>query len=545
MEQPALASVVKRGSLWIAVALVLLTLFTLAAVHTVPRTADNATVLLEGDAMVHGSVLLHHWLLSLDSFWTIDAVFYALGVAIAGLNYNLLFVIPALLATCVVIVAIAFVRSCSRSRAWIPGAIAVALLLALPSPDFAYYLFQGPWHVGTTLWSLVAYWLITRRAFGWSWVVAVIFLSLALLGDLVALAIGVAPCLIAGILWGLRDRTWRRGFSAISCGVASVALAFDLRWIAAAIGTFSYAYRNVPLSWHTAGTNLSSLGNRLMGFLGVDNIDLPGVTNGNSVERVAHLLGAAAVLVGLGAAIYRSVKRPVSSVDSQDTEQRATRLNDLLLAGVLGSLLLFVAGSPTNRLTDTTFLTPAVVFASILAGMGVTTISQRVLNRRRELLKPVAALLGSALAVVAIGAYTTAFATVLQRPATTELPKQLGSFLIAHHLTSGLGDYPTSSLVVAATGGTAKVRPLIPAGSQLLIADIRQVAIDWYKGVRFNFFVYNFQHPWRDVTAARAVRTFGAYSQAFTVGPFRVLVWRHALAVPPPVAVSATPLRIR
>jgi len=144
MEQPALASVVKRGSLWIAVALVLLTLFTLAAVHTVPRTADNATVLLEGDAMVHGSVLLHHWLLSLDSFWTIDAVFYALGVAIAGLNYNLLFVIPALLATCVVIVAIAFVRSCSRSRAWIPGAIAVALLLALPSPDFAYYLFQGP-----------------------------------------------------------------------------------------------------------------------------------------------------------------------------------------------------------------------------------------------------------------------------------------------------------------------------------------------------------------------------------------------------------------
>jgi hypothetical protein len=157
----------------------------------------------------------------------------------------------------------------------------------------------------------------------------------------------------------------------------------------------------------------------------------------------------------------------------------------------------------------------------------------------------VAALLGSALAVVAIGAYTTAFATVLQRPATTELPKQLGSFIIAHHLTSGLGDYPTSSLVVAATGGAAKVRPLIPEGAHLLVADNRQVATDWYKGVRFNFFVYNFQHPWRDVTAARAVHTFGEYGETFTVGPFRVLVWRHSLAVLPPVAVLGTPLHLR
>jgi hypothetical protein len=86
---------------------------------------------------------------------------------------------------------------------------------------------------------------------------------------------------------------------------------------------------------------------------------------------------------------------------------------------------------------------------------------------------------------------------------------------------------------------------LIPGTARQLIADNRQVATDWYAGTKFHFFVYDFKHPWRDVTAATAVRTFGSYSRTYTIGPFRILVWDQPVSVAPPVALPGSPLNIK
>jgi hypothetical protein len=126
--------------------------------------------------------------------------------------------------------------------------------------------------------------------------------------------------------------------------------------------------------------------------------------------------------------------------------------------GVLGSLALFAGGAPTSRITDTTFLTPAIVFAIILTGIAVAAISERILATEWPRVGSWMRVIGVAIAVVAIAGYGTTFVGVLRRRSTNELPTALGSFLVAHHLTSGLGDHPTSSLVVAATAGRSKVR---------------------------------------------------------------------------------------
>ena len=479
--------------------------------------------------MVHGSLLLHHWLLSLDSFWTIDAVFYALGVAIAGLNYNLLFVIPALLATCVVIVAIAFVRSCSRSRAWIPGAIAVALLLALPSPDFAYYLFQGPWHVGTTLWSLVAYWLITRRAFGWPWVVATIFLSLALLGDLVALAIGVAPCLIlTGTDLGtagpnVADEDSPRdqpGGVAIGGTRLRPPMASPRR-----SGTFSYGVPKPPaqLDAHRRNATSRRSGIGLGGFPRRREHRSPGRNQWQqrrTIKRMDWAVSGGISGVGLGAIRAMLPKRQTTRELDRWRAHRATSHpaeRSVARSASSGSLAA-LRRRITRRavLTDTTFLTPAVVFASILTGMGITGRFSRNAGR---LDAPPGAVetrssryyVSSALAIIGYGAAVHSPSS----PPFCSAPRQLS----CQSSWAAFSSRTISRAVSATTRRRRSSSRRRKGQAQGPAAHPRRRwtcswpttvkwLTDWYKGVQAStFFVYDYSSiHGEDVTAATAVR---------------------------------------
>ena len=525
--------------------------FSLLATHTVPRSADNATVLLEGLDISRGNVLLHHWLLSLDSFWTVDALVYAAGTRVVGLNFQLLFVVPAVMMAAVVFTATACVSVPWRSRSWLFGAITVLMLLALPSPLLAYFLLQGPWHLGTALWALGAFYLVTRQPFRWGWLAAACMLALALVGDLVALAIGIVPCVFAGVVWLVRDRAGRQGLAAISCGIAATALAYLIRVVASRFGSFSYAYRNVPLHWHNIWHNLSALANRLSAFFGVTNLDITGIAPQRGAERALHLIGAGVVAVGLIAALRRSLLGPRLR---DATPRLAIQLGDLLLGGVLGSIALFVFASPTSRTSDTTFLTAGVIYSIILAGIAMNELVAHLTSqpdtaattrvRWTTLRGRTATTVGVGLSVV-IALYFVSFLTEFKTPHTNEATRQLGSFLVAHDLTDGFGDYPTASLVTIATKGAANVRPLIPGRGGHLVADDRQVATNWYDRVPFTFFVYDYQQPWRDVTATRAIHTFGSANDTYTVGPFRILVWNQPITVKPPVPHPGSPLNIK
>src|SRR5580658_7132443 len=89
----------------VVAAIVLLVLFDLASFHVVTISPDGSTVLLEGQALGAGNLTLHGWLLALDSFWTVDAPFYAVGVWVFGVTPLLLNLVPAAIAVLVVAVA--------------------------------------------------------------------------------------------------------------------------------------------------------------------------------------------------------------------------------------------------------------------------------------------------------------------------------------------------------------------------------------------------------------------------------------------------------
>ena len=99
--------------------------------------SDRATAIREGQAVGSGNVLLHGWILTHDSFWTIDAFFYALAVRVGGLRTGLLNLEPALAVAIAVVVGALVASRGHRGGAAIAGAATAVVLLAFPTNAMA------------------------------------------------------------------------------------------------------------------------------------------------------------------------------------------------------------------------------------------------------------------------------------------------------------------------------------------------------------------------------------------------------------------------
>jgi hypothetical protein len=152
--------------------------------------SDGATVVLEGQTMSAGHLLLPAWSLSLDSFWSVDAIFYAVAVRFFGVRGNLIFLVPAVIAAVVILVAGTMAMDRRITLAAGAGALATISVLALPSRAFAVYFVEGPFHVGTALWCLLAFALLARNRLDWCWFLAVVLLAAGLLGDFQMVVLG-------------------------------------------------------------------------------------------------------------------------------------------------------------------------------------------------------------------------------------------------------------------------------------------------------------------------------------------------------------------
>ena len=207
---------VRRPQALVVVAVVvgmaaLVAFFTLASAHAVVGNSDGATVVLEGQAMGSGNVLLHHWSLSYDSFWSVDALFYMLGALAIGVRPVLLHLVPAVLASLVVLTGCALARVGRRGTAAVAAVVTVGALLALPGRVLAVFFFQGPLHVGTILFCLLAFAGLRHGRLGWGWAAAVALLAAGALGDFQTVALGMVPAFAGGVVAMARTRDWRRG----------------------------------------------------------------------------------------------------------------------------------------------------------------------------------------------------------------------------------------------------------------------------------------------------------------------------------------------
>jgi len=480
----------------------------------------------------------------LDSFWLVDVPLYAIAVLLAGVRPQLLHLVPTLVALVVICTGAWIARFGRRGWAAVLAGGAVLVLLGLPTRELAANFLMGPLHVTTVLWCLMAFVALRRGRYGWSWLLALGFLAVGMLGDLQAAALGVVPVFLAGIVRSLRTRSWRAGAPAVTAALGSVAAAEAARYLTLAIGTFSVAGMNPRASLHQMTFNLRGLmgygaslgGVAIRPFSSVPRPSILQVTHaiGLAVVAVAVLLAAVSALRssvdGLRTAATRlwapsSGEGPRAEVAQLAPGAGGTWFEDVLLFGFLGACATYVSLTLVSSNVYDRYLTSVVIFGSILAARLVGGVAERMGTARMR------AALVAAASLVATG-YVASFAGSLTTPLPVQASTALVSYLETNHLTLGIGDYWTSSIATVESSDAVRVRPVTTdPGTGYLRRYNRQMTSAWYGG-GFQFFVYNTALPWQSVDARSAAASFGPPLHVTSVSTYRVLTWGHDLSVP-------------
>jgi hypothetical protein len=482
--------------------------------HATNSNSDSATVVLEGQAMNAGHVLLSSWSLSLDSFWSVDVLFYAFAVRIYGVVANLMFTVPAVIAALVVFVGALMAIDNRRDRCAIGGLVAVAIPLAFPARAFAFFYVQGPFHVATTLWCLLGFALVAKNSFGARWFLGVVFLAAGILGDFQTVTLGLFPVLVVGVLVADASRRWRDAIPILSVAPAAAVLAYVVRTVAKHFGTYGLAPANHVASHHQQIANFEHLPSYLAGLSGIGHtFGLPGVPVAMQVMdvvRLAIILGGPLVVLCL--LPKRVLARHRIGVGMTPGEI----LDCVLLVGFIADLVMFVLLPIISSPAYGRYLSPGIIFGSVLAGRVVTRF---LAGRTRQLATVFVAAAVILAGVFAIGATEEVRGNGVVQPASS-----LAAFLKSQNLTSGVGDYWSASITTVESDGEVRIRPVINLDSTLVRYG-KNSAAAWYVGVRFNFFVFEPSSIWNGDTERAAVREWGSPSRIWRIGPDKVVVF--------------------
>jgi hypothetical protein len=172
------------------------------------------------------------------------------------------------------------------------------------------------------------------------------------------------------------------------------------------------------------------------------------------------------------------------------------------------------------------YLTVSVVFASILAGRLVARAWPKLPAGR-----PVRAV--AILGVVVSLGFAAGVGYSLSRPEPPYQVPSLVTWLEAHNLRWGIGDYWAASITTTQSGGAVVVRPVEAANGGALQEMTTLSTRSWYIGQEWQFLVYG--KPFIDnVDLDAALRTWGPPAEIHIIGPYHVIVWTHPVVLPNP-----------
>jgi hypothetical protein len=502
--------------------------------HTRYGSSDNANALLAGREMVRGNPFLRGWVLPPDSYWLLDLPILGLASVVFGMREVLLHAVPAAL-TVGAVVAGVWVAGIDRPgrRRWVAAGV-LALVIGLPHRYLSFFILQGPHHLATTLFCLVAFGLLSKARLGSvRWAAAVSLLAMAVFSDAIAVAIGVAPVVGAGVVDARRRRRVSALATPLAAGVAAMAGSVALRGLVAVAGGFALepTLDYFPL-WRT---NLRAAPGVLESLVGA------GANTGLSPFPAAvHALVAGLIMVLALVTLIRLVvdvvrPRPENEgVRSESTgwrERPGAGWGDaaLLLGAVAGIVVFALLTPPAAARASARYLLPVLVFGAVLAARRAQEVAQRL---------PAWPVVAVGLALGAV--YMTAPLQAVRAPEPVNPSEGVVRWLRSQRLDRGYGQYWVAGITTVTSGGAVVVRPVQPA-DQGLQPHVGFASTRWFDaGTDRHPFRFVILQPADDggVDETRAATTFGPPESEQTIGPYRVLVWDHDLRPMLPRAVN-------
>ena len=436
--------------------------------------------------------------------------------------------VPAGIAAACVVLGVAYaVRGLRSTAAKAAAGGAVLLILLLPSHALAFFFLQGPWHIGTAGYALIAFGLVARPAGRWRLlraVAAAVLLGAGTIGDLQELFFGAIPIAVVGLLEMARRRDLRQGWDLVATGVGAAVAAVVIRVLAVQVGAFA-----ITAGHHVAKASVvRQNGGRAVAWssaiLGVRTGPYGGPARSLPVD-LAHLAGVAVIVVGVLGGLW-SLARGVAV--GRNPDRAIARLDDMLLVAAAADLVVFAALTLSANTLYARYLTAGLLFAIVLGGrmLGRATDAGAARGLATGWRRAAAAVV----AVVVLAGYVTDVAAEVRAPNPVAPTSGLGAFLLAHGLHEGLAEYWAASILTVRSGGALEVRPAVATAKGLIERDARQTTSAWYDRQRFQFLVWE-QTPYGRITLKSATRTYGPPERTWRIDRYTVAVWGHPIGI--------------
>ncbi len=477
--------------------------------------SDGAGQALQAWDMLHSNLLLRGWSLGDVSYYTTELPQYMLVEFVRGLNEDVVHVAAAMTYTLATLLAALLAKGDSTGRrALVRVLIAAGIMLAPQLASGVNILISSPDHIGTSV-PVMVVWLILDHARP-RWyipVIAGVFLGWAAVADMLVLYIGVLPlvavCLInAGRAVAIERKPLASQWYELALAAAALAGAATAVLALHIIHAYGGFYMPAPAaqivrSGPALAHNLRITGEGLLLLGGADFLGLR--AGASTVFTMLHLVGVSLAAWGTWLAARRFLR---------DRDLVA----QLLVAGVLINLAVYVLSTKANVITQTREFAPVLPFSAALAG--------RLLAERLK-----AAKLMPILLLVLLG-YLAGLGQEISQPPAAAQNQQLISWLVARHLHTGLSGYWESNIVTLTSGDRVQIRQVIPAGGRLVSSTFESKP-GWYDPDRntANFVVLSpgvggypgFSPKWA------VLATFGKPARTYHVGSYTVLVWNRNL----------------
>jgi len=473
---------------------------------TIPTDSDGAGNILMAWAMLHGNVLLSGWRLTDVSFYLTELPEYMLITAVRGVRPDVVQIGAAITYTlCALGAALLAKGEATGREGALRAGLAIAIALA-PLAGDQRTLLTNPDHTGTAVPVLLLLLLLERPALRtWMPVIALVIVSVAAVSDEITLLIAVAP--LAG-LWLLRsrlasapaDRRLERRLAAAACAAAVIG------WAATQVIKAVGGWRTVaiPATFVGFGGLAGNVREAVAGLLTLFNVRFAGQSGWHTTLAVFHLVGlllvVAAVVFGI---------RGIRAGDD-----RVASILTLAVVIDFAAFILFIP-SPQQNYREIDVIVP---LGAALAG--------------RLLVGPLLRMrLRWALAVV-LAACAVTFASGLTQATRPPANAGLGSWLVEHHLTSGIAEYWAADTLTADTGGAVQVLPVQLTGGRLT-PNLWETDTRWFDPNTHdaNFLILSppsgsDPHP---MTRPEAIAALGAPWRAYSYQRDVILVWRKNL----------------
>jgi hypothetical protein len=482
--------------------------------------SDSANIVLMGQDLLRGHLLLHGWYMSDVSFYPTELPQYALLEGLLGAKMQTAHVAAAMTYTLAFLLAVLLARNGTSGRtAWTRTFIVAGIMLA---PQFGLGVFAldlSVGHIGTSV-PLLLIWLLLDKAPA-RWYVPVltaVLLAWVLVADPIVYVVGVGPLgavcavrVLRGLVTGTGHWTGRvaAAWFDLALGAAAIAatvLAWAANYVLTALG--GYRVNRLPF-YFTHWQNLHRNAPAAWKVLQIFGADFAGLSGFWLALALLHLASVLAVGWALARVARRFCRVPLA--------------DQVLAAAIVLNVVLYLL---TNAADEAAHEVAVIVpfGAALAARVLVPALTEQTARFRR--VKLAALVAGAAV----LAGYTAGFGYELTRPSVPPANVRLASWLLEHHLTYGLGGYWASSSVTVDSGQRVSVRALM---QYTLKRDLWMAKAGWYnpKLHYANFVVLdsqpgNFSH-WEPRRLIR--RYFGVPARTYRTGPYTIMVWNRNL----------------